>query len=274
MGKEGAGGLAGLATPIGVGMQVLGAGFSIARAIKQRQEQREAERQARVAFDQAKSKLEVNRMEGLQVPLDSYEQAMRETTAQQMQSLEGLREADARSLAAGVGRLGAAAADTTERNRQMMDQALYERDKAIISEQSDIDQKLANLSLNEAVGARQAAADAQAASTMNLQQGIMGIGNAFNTLAQSQDLYSKRQGQIDAAEMYQKQTGEFAGMSPVQAYRAMKAKGFGDEEFSNLLVGKKIDGSPFETKSLFTMPEITPFTPQPFSFTGLQAINR
>lgn len=267
-GSTKAGGLAGLAGTIGLGMQVVGAGFNIARAIQQRREQRDAEKTAQEALNQAKSRLEVNRMEGIQVPLDAYEQAMRETTAQQMQSLEGLREADARTLAAGVGRLGAGAADITEKNRQMMERSILERDKAIATEQSSIDQKLASLSLQESIGASQAAADAQASSAMNLQQGIMGLGNAFNTFAQNQDLYSKRAGELDAAKLYQQQTGKYAGMNPEQVRRAMKAEGFDDQAFSNL-----ISGATAGAKTLFT-PTQTKFAPlgATQTLTGLQAI--
>jgi hypothetical protein len=243
-GSTKAGGLAGLAGPIGLGMQVVGAGFNIARAIQQRREQRDAEKTAQEALNQAKSRLEVNRMEGVQVPLDAYEQAMRETTAQQMQSLEGLREADARTLAAGVGRLGAGAADITEKNRQMMEQSILERDKAIATEQSYIDKNLASLSLQESIGASQAAADAQASSAMNLQQGIMGVGNAFNTLAKSQDLY-KRQKTTPASSIFGTQAQ--SNLSSEQINRIVPVNMFGSQAQGQY--------SPFQ------------FNPSPFQFT-------
>ena len=197
MGKEAAGstaagGLAGLAGPIGLGIQAIGAGFSIAEAIKQKREQRDAERTAKELVEQTKSRLEVNRMEGLQVPLDSYDQAMREVTAQQMQSLEGLREADARTLAAGVGKLAAAGSDATELQRQAMEGAIFDRDKLIASEQSNIDRSIANVDLQSALGAQQMAADADAASAMNLQSAAQGLGGAFQSFAESQDLYKKQ----------------------------------------------------------------------------------
>lgn len=197
MGKEAAGstaagGLAGLAGPIGLGIQVIGAGFSIAEAIKQKREQRDAERTAKELVEQTKSRLEVNRMEGLQVPLDSYDQAMREVTAQQMQSLEGLREADARTLAAGVGKLAAAGSDATELQRQAMEGAIFDRDKLIASEQSNIDRTIANVDIQSALGAQQMAADADAASAMNLQSAAQGLGGAFQSFAESQDLYKRQ----------------------------------------------------------------------------------
>jgi hypothetical protein len=197
MGKEAAGstaagGLAGLAGPIGLGIQAIGAGFSIAEAIKQKRDQRDAERTAKELVEQAKSRVEVNRMEGLQVPLDSYDQAMREVTAQQMQSLEGLREADARTLAAGVGKLAAAGSDATELQRQAMEGAIFDRDKLIAMEQQNIDRSIANIDLKSAEGAQQMAADADAASAMNLQSAVKGLGGAFQSFAENQDLYKRQ----------------------------------------------------------------------------------
>ena len=191
-GSTSAGGLAGLAGPIGLGIQAIGAGFSIAEAIKQKREQRDAERTAKELVEQTKSRLEVNRMEGLQVPLDSYDQAMREVTAQQMQSLEGLREADARTLAAGVGKLAAAGSDATELQRQAMEGAIFDRDKLIASEQSNIDRSIANVDIQSALGAQQMAADADAASAMNLKSAAQGLGGAFQSFAENQDLYKRQ----------------------------------------------------------------------------------
>lgn len=191
-GSTAAGGLAGLAGPIGLGIQAIGAGFSIAEAIKQKRDQRDAERTAKELVEQTKSRLEVNRMEGLQVPLDSYDQAMREVTAQQMQSLEGLREADARTLAAGVGKLAAAGSDATELQRQAMEGAIFDRDKLIASEQSNIDRSIANVDLQSALGAQQMAADADAAYALNLQSAAKGLGGAFQSFAENQALYKKQ----------------------------------------------------------------------------------
>ena len=218
MGKEAAGstaagGLAGLAGPIGLGIQAIGAGFSIAEAIKQKREQRDAERTAKELVEQTKSRLEVNRMEGLQVPLDSYDQAMREVTAQQMQSLEGLREADARTLAAGVGKLAAAGSDATELQRQAMEGAIFDRDKLIASEQSNIDRSIANVDLQSALGAQQMAADADAASAMNLKSAAQGLGGAFQSFAESQDLY-KRQKTNNGTQFQNLSSGQINSILP------------------------------------------------------------
>jgi hypothetical protein len=216
--------LIGALGPIGAGIQVLGAGFQIAQAIDAKKKQRDAERAAKVALSQAKSKLAVNRLEGVQLPLDAYEAAMRETTAQQMQSLEGLREADARSLAAGVGKLQMAGDIATEKTRRQMEQAITQREEAIAKEQSSIDQTLASLDLQEAMGAQEAAAQREEQFALGLSSGVAGLGSAVQTLYGDSDLYQSRQNELKAAAELQKQ-GEYAGLSVREARRRMLEDG-------------------------------------------------
>lgn len=243
-----AGGLAGAAPAIGAGLQVLGAGFSIAQGIDARKKQRDAERAAEELLNQAKNRLEVNRMEGIQVPLDAYEQAMRETTAQQMQSLQGLREASARTLAAGVGKLGAAGAMATEKTRQQMADAIYARDKMVADEQARIDRALASIDLQGAEGAQQAAAQREQMAAQAFTGAFKQGAGAFQTLAESQGLYgSGRQAELDAAREYQRQTGMYQDMNARQARRSMIQDGIGAQGFRNLASGLTVSGGKVQT---------------------------
>lgn len=259
-GSTAAGGLAGLAGPIGMGMQLAGAGFQIARAIDQKKKARDAERASAELLEQAKRRLDVNRQEGVQVPLDAYEQAMREMTAQQGQSLMGLREADERSLAAGVGKLAAAGTAGVEGLRGKMEEAIYARDKAIADEAARIDSMMAGISLTEAEGAQEAAKQREEASAMALQGAISGIGGAFDTMAKSQDLYSQRQGELAAAQAYQQQTGKYQDMNASQARRAMLDAGITQQGFQNLAAGLTVGGRVVQTPITMPMTGITPLS--------------
>jgi hypothetical protein len=236
----GGAGLIGALGPIGAGLQVLGAGFQIAQAIDAKKKQRDAERAAKVALSQAKSKLAVNRLEGVQLPLDAYEAAMRETTAQQMQSLEGLREADARSLAAGVGKLQMAGDIATERTRRQMEQAITQREEAIAKEQSRIDATLATLDLEEAMGAQEAAAQREEQFALGLSSGVAGLGSAVQTLYGDSDLYQSRQNELKAASELQKQGRISADLNARQARRKMLEMGYTSKEIMDLSEGKQL----------------------------------
>lgn len=232
--------LIGALGPIMSGIQLLGSGFQIAQAIDAKKKQRDAERAAKVALEQAKSKLAVNRLEGVQLPLDAYEAAMRETTAQQMQSLEGLREADARSLAAGVGKLQMAGDIATERTRRQMEQAITQREEAIAKEQSRIDQTLATLDLEEAAGAQKEAAQREEQFALGLKGGIAGLGGAFETLYKDSDLYQGRENELKAAGFLQKQGKISRDLSLREARKQMLEMGYTPQEIMKFSKGNQI----------------------------------
>lgn len=216
----------------GLGLQALGMGADIIGGISARKAQREAERQAEVALNQAKQRIDVNRQEGVQIPLDSYELAMRQNTAQQMQALEGLREADQRTLAAGVGKLGAIGTSATEADRQRMQADIYKRDQMIASEEANIDRMLAQISLQEAAGAQQAAADREQMAARQFSSAVKGAGNIASSIYQMQDLYGSRETELEAAKALQGQE-KFEGMNTRQVRRAM-LKDYNTKEISNL----------------------------------------
>lgn len=251
--------MSGIAAAIGAGVAVLGTGFQIAQGLKQAKMAKDAQRASAAALAQAKQRLDVNRMEGVQVPLESYEQAMREVTAQQMQSLEGLREADARTLAAGVGRLGAAAAGATEQRRQSMAEAISERDKMIAKEEARIDRALASISLEEAVGFEKEAAQREEAAALNFSGAIQGLGQAASLYQQSRPLYSQRQGELAAAQAYQQQTGMYQDMNARQARRAMLDAGITQQGFQNLAAGLTVGGRVVQTPMSIQPVGIQPF---------------
>lgn len=239
--------MSGIAAAIGAGVAVLGTGFQIAQGLKQGKMAKDAQRASAAALAQAKQRLDVNRLEGVQVPLESYERMMREMTAQQKQSLTSLQEADERTLAAGMGKLYAAASGETEKAREKMGEALYDRDKMIAKEEARIDRALASISLEEAIGFEKEAAQREEAAAMNFAGAISGLGQAASLYQQSRPLYSARQGQLGAAQAYQDQTGMYKDMNARQARRAMIKDGITQQGFQNLAAGLTVGGRAVHT---------------------------
>ena len=170
---------------------------SIGQGIDSKMKAKDAQRESDAALAKAKKEFDVNRQEGVQVPLDSYEQAIRETTAQQQQALSALTESDSRSLAAGVGKLQAAVGTQTETNRQAMGDAILARDQAIAKDQTRIDQGLASMSIQEAEGAAAAAADLNKLGGQQLTSGAVAVGQAGLSIYQKSDLYKKKKDNTD-----------------------------------------------------------------------------
>ena len=224
-------------TAASAGLAVLGAGKSLFDGIAQRKRVEEAERKSAAALNEAKTRLEVNRMEGLQVPLESYEMAMRETTAQTKQGLEGLREAGPRALAAGVGKLKLVGAQAIENNRKSAEKALMDRAKLIANQEALIDRSLASVGLQEAIGFEKEAANREAMGAAQISSAIRGFGDAAGQFQKSRDLYNQRQGQLQVARDFQEQSGLYGDMNAREARRAMIDDGITDEGFANLAGG-------------------------------------
>jgi len=176
---------------ISAGLGLLGSGMSIIESIEAKKRQRDADKAADIALRQAKKELSVNRMEGIQVPIESYNQAMRAVTAQQMQAVEGLRESGQRAVAGGIGRVGAVGQDAVEQYRQQMDKALAQRDLLIAQEDARIDQSLAEISLGEAKGAMAASQQNQQVAAQQMTSAVSGLGAVANNLYKYSDLYKK-----------------------------------------------------------------------------------
>ena len=182
----------GLATAISAGLGLAGSGMSILESINAKRAQRDAERAADAALSRARRELEVNRMEGVQVPIEAYTQAMRTVTAQQMQAVEGLRESGQRAVAGGIGRVGAVSGDIVEKQRLQMDKALADRELLIAQEDARIDKDLANISLGEATGAAAAAQQNQQIAAMQMSSAIAGLGSVGKNIYEGSELYQKQ----------------------------------------------------------------------------------
>jgi len=161
--------------------QGIGAGFSFAQANKQKRELDKANKAAQKAIAEAKALTDINQLESLQVPLEPYRTAMREGTAQQMQSLSALQESDARSLAAGVGKIGAVGTDYLEKVRGIMSQDIYKNDLLKAQEDARLQDQKLEIAQLEAEGAQQAAADAQKFRNEAITQGVQGVVGAATT---------------------------------------------------------------------------------------------
>jgi len=179
--------------PIGIGVQLFGAGMQIAQAAKAKRAQRSAERAAADKVAQARRELSVNRLEGLQVPTSAFEQAAQADIAMQQQALAGLAESDPRALAAGIGKVQAAGTKATETRRQAMEKSMFEYDKMVAENQQVIDRMKANLSLQEAKGAQEARKEAQERFGQAVTGAVGAIGGAAQTAYQQTQLYKRQE---------------------------------------------------------------------------------
>ncbi len=176
------------ATIIALGGAAVGGGMNLIQAGKARQAQRQADKAAGRLMADAKSKLEKNYYEGLRIPTEAYDQAYEANAQAQRESVEALQQADSRTLAAGVGRVGALSNENTQKIRAQQAQEMFELDKFKRGAEEDMTQQLAQMDVAQAQD--QAARAAQADEKVGMLQA--GAANAFiggiTSAAQAQEL--------------------------------------------------------------------------------------
>lgn len=138
-------------------------GMNLSAAAKQSKAQSAAEQAAGEAAAKAESEYQKEFAGGVQLPMEAYQQAGREGTAQQMQSLQALQEADARTLAAGVGKVQAEATKNQAAISEQMRQDLFSLESTQMKEKMANRDQIARMNEQRAMGAQTAAANAEAA---------------------------------------------------------------------------------------------------------------
>lgn len=181
-------------TAIAAGVALASAGSSFSQAAKQQRKMKQAEEAAAKYMEDARKKFSTNFAEQLRVPLEGYEMASNLNKQIAGQSLEAMRESGQRAIIGGVAGLQQQAQAGSEQLRMGMQQDLYERDKAIVSEESRLRDIQAELDLSESAGAQQAAADAQALRAQSIEAGFGALTSAATGLQEGSALYKQTQG--------------------------------------------------------------------------------
>ena len=166
-------------------------GMNLAAAAKQSKAQSAAEQAAGEAAAKAESEYQREFAGGVQLPMEAYQQAGREGTAQQMQALQALQEADSRSLAAGVGKVQAAATEAQAGITEQMRQDLFSLESAQMEEKMANRDQIAKMNQERAMGAQAAAANAEMAKTRayaGIASSVAGLGQMA---LQAAPLYGK-----------------------------------------------------------------------------------
>jgi hypothetical protein len=166
-------------------------GMNLSAAAKQSKAQSAAEQAAGEAAAKAESEYQKEFAGGVQLPMEAYQQAGREGTAQQMQALQALQEADTRSLAAGVGKVQAAATAAQTGITEQMREDLFALESTQMKEKMANRDQIARMNEERAMGAQKAAADAEAAKTAAITGAVSGVTSLAGQVVQAAPLYGK-----------------------------------------------------------------------------------
>ena len=177
------------ATVVGIAATAASTAMSFSAAAKAKADGDAAATAAGKAMADAKKKAETDHYEGLSVPLDAYEAEFENNLAVAQQSTEALQEGDARQLAAGVGRVGAVAGAQAEDTRIAMGEQISDLQATKAESKDAINQQLIQMDVANAKEQKQIAADAAAARTAAIQQGIQGIGATVDAVGSAAALF-------------------------------------------------------------------------------------
>jgi hypothetical protein len=205
------------------------------QASKQKDLARDADEAAAKAMKEAKMKAEKNYYEGLNVPLDAYEAEFEQGLAVAKQQTEALQEGDTRALAAGMGKLGALAAEGAEKTRIAMGEEISDLNQMKADSKEAINQQLIEMDVAYAKEQNLRKADAEAARAAGIQQGIQGAGQAVSSAA-------------SLAPLYKQSAADKRGVKLAQQFKGTDLQGnLSDKEFSSRIGDLGLSRSQFKT---------------------------
>lgn len=164
---------------IGIALAAVGAAVAIgtaaasgAEASKSKKAAREAEKVAKKKMEEARKEIERMPMQELSLDLQGYKAQQEASQIAAAQAIEAAKQGEGRGLAAAVGR--AQMLDIAQQRQARLDKAseLQKLEMLKAEERQAASDKLAGLSLAEAEGAQQAAADAEAMAAQYESQAI------------------------------------------------------------------------------------------------------
>ena len=171
------GGLAVVGAGIGAGTTLYGGAKSFSDASKARKRGEAAQRAAIKATEEAKRKIDVNRMEQLSIAKEPYELMREAALVQGATGMQAGVEGETRGAAATAGRTLMAQQQQQAGIRSAQAQQMDELNKLIAQEDARIDQQLAGIAMEEAAGAQLAARDAEEDRAAAITQGVTALGD-------------------------------------------------------------------------------------------------
>lgn len=163
-----------------------GMGIGLGQSAKQRRAASQAEADSKRLMQEARNRMMKDEFENIQLPTESYDRAFRSNVAQQRQALDSLQGADARTLAAGVGKVGALGVAATEEQRLEMAKDLYALELKKAENRNRIQDELVGMDVGQARDMTTKAGDlnqASAASSLSaIQSGIAGVSALASSL--------------------------------------------------------------------------------------------
>lgn len=166
------------------------AGLSFAQANKQNKRAKQAEQDAIKAMNEARKMYDINYMESLAIQKEPYELEKEALLSQGAMAIQAGAESE-RGSAATAGRIQMAQNEAMAGQRTAMGKELSDLELKTANEESRLRDIQANMSVGEAVGQQQIAAEAQKARASAIESGMASATSALQQGIQMIPLYTK-----------------------------------------------------------------------------------
>lgn len=180
----------GTAIAISAGLSALSAGASFVQAGKQRKKIEAAERDAQKAMQEAKGRLDQNFYEGLGIQKEKFEQERENILSGLSTIVQAGQEGEERGAAVSAGRAALFGQQAQAQSRIAQGEELQRLQELAAKEDARNRDALVNIGLAEVSGQQRRAADARAARTAALQQGVEGLVSAGQQAMKLAPLYA------------------------------------------------------------------------------------
>ena len=169
----------GIGTIIGA---AVGGGLSLLEASNQSRAARAAEEAAAEAIADAEKRIDQEFLGSVRIPMDTYNRAMNQVTANQQQGIAALQESGPRELAGAIGRVNEVGNQEINNLTGDMANKLYNLSIAQATEKGGNSDQIAALRQNQAMGAQIASMAAQKAKIASQQGALNLFGGAISDL--------------------------------------------------------------------------------------------
>ena len=178
-----------IATAAGLGLSAFSATSSFVQAGKQRKKIEAAERDAQKAMQEAKGRLDQNFYEGLGIQKEKFEEERENILSGLSTIVQAGQEGEERGAAVTAGRAALFNQQAQAQSRMAQGQELQRLQELAAREDARNRDALVNIGLAEVSGQQRRAADARAARTAALQQGVEGLVSAGQQAMKLAPLY-------------------------------------------------------------------------------------
>jgi hypothetical protein len=185
---------------VGMAINIAQIGMGLVNSSQQAAADRDAQRSAEISTKLQLQQQEQEFFKKVQIPMEAYNRALREGTAQQAQAISALQEGDARLNLGNIGKVQAVGVDQIAGQTDAMAQQMFELSKLQAQEGMLGADDIAKIYENRTIGAQKASAAAKLAEVAALTSAATGATDLATRIDAGRKEYKTQQPAVQGVE--------------------------------------------------------------------------